>query len=404
MGIKILLVFISLLMLSSCWDYKEVEKRGYVLGIAIDKAFPIPEGYEDYKSHMSEKELEIYELQKGEPKYSITIQIPILPKAQIKPLGAGGGGSDEEKSWDLTILGKSFYEINREFSTRLDYAPFYEHLQVIVINEDVAREGIIPPLDMILRDPEMRRRTKVFVTSEEAHKILDVTPRIDDYASIYLAQLPTNADKTSRMAHLTDLGEVVQSLHSNVDFVLPRVISTKDEIKNAGLAVFKKDKMVGWLGEVYTIYAKWIRDSVKGGIIVIRAPRDPDVLITLELKKVKTKVRPIIENDNIKMHIESNAVVDIAELAETHYENALDKDFIKRVEEKAEKEVKTRIEDTVRYVQKELGADIFHFNVIMKSFAPKEWEEVKDNWHYEFKKLDIKVDVNIKVNNVGTIK
>lgn len=401
--ILLLLVTLSSLLLISCWDYNEVEKRGYVLGIGIDKAFPSPKGYEEDKLHMDEKDMEIYELQKGSPKYAFTIQIPVLPKAQIKPLGAGEGASNESRAWDLTLLAESFFEANREFSTRLDYAPFYEHLQVIIINEDVARKSIIPPLDMLLRDPASRRRTKVFITPEESHKILDVVPRIDDYASTYLAQLPTNASKTSRMAHITDLGKVSESLHNNIDFVLPRVISTKDEIKNAGLAVFKGDKMVGWLGEVHTIYTKWIRDAIEGGIILIKAPDDPNIIITLEIKKAKSKVRPVIES-NIKMHIESSATVNIAEVSETDYQNIFKKDFIKNIENQAEKEVKKNIEDTVKYVQQELGADIFHFNLMMKGFAPEKWEDVKDNWHQEFKNLEVDVDVNIKVKYSGTIK
>nr|WP_286673029.1 Ger(x)C family spore germination protein [Anaeromonas frigoriresistens] len=397
-------MIISVLMLNGCWDYKEVEKRGYVLGIGIDEPFPIPQGDGENKSHMSEKELELYELQQGDPRYAFTIQVPILPKAQIKPLGAGGGGGEESRSWNLTLLGRSFFEANREFSTRVDYMPFYEHLQVIVLNENIAKNGIIPPLDMILRDPEMRRRTRVFVAPDKALDVLKVSPKIDDYASLYLQQLPNNADKTSRMAHVTDLGEVAESLHSNTDFVLPRVISTEDEIKNAGLAVFKKDKMVGWLGEVYTIYTKWIRDAVKGGIIVIKSPEDPSVLITLELSEVKTKVKPIIDGDNIKMKIESKAVVNIAEITQTKHENVLDEAFIERVEKEAEKEVSNRIQEAIKYVQKKLGADIFHFNVIMKSFAPNEWEKVKDDWHSIFETLEAEVNVDIKVDHVGIIK
>jgi len=403
---KIVLSLFFIIILTGCWDYKEIENRGYVLGIAIDKPKPLPKGYEDQKSYKQEKKLEKMELQQGDPQYAYTVQIPILPKAQVKPIGGGGGGGGAEssRSWDLTLLGNSFFEANREFSTRLNYAPFYEHLKVIIINEKVAREGIIPPLDMILRDPEMRRRTKVFVTSEEAHKILDVTPRIDDYAAMYLADLPRNATKTSRMPHITDLGEVAESLHGQVDFGLPIVISTSDEIKIIGAAAFKGDKMVGRLSGIQTIYAKWIRDAIKGGVIVIKARHNPNILLTLELKKVKTKLRPIVDGDNVKILIKSKAVINLAEESETRYKDALKQDFIKNIEQGAKDEIESNIKETIKYVQQELGADIFHFKVILQKFAPKTWEQVEDDWYEVFRNLDIVVDVDVELEYIGTVK
>jgi len=400
-------VFISLLFLISligCWDYKEIENRGYVLGIAIDKPKPIPKGYEEEKSYQQEVKLEKMELQQEKPKYAYTVQIPILPKAQVKPIGGGGGGGEGTRSWDLTLLGNSFFEANREFSTRLNYSPFYEHLKVIIINEKIAREGIIPPLDMILRDPEMRRRTKVFVTSEEAHKILDVTPRIDDYAATYLADLPRNANKTSRMPHITDLGEVAESLHSQIDFGLPIIISTEDEIKVIGAAAFKGDKMVGRLNGIHTIYAKWIRNAVKGGVIVIRASHNPNILLTLELKKVKTKLRPIVDGDNIKISIKSKAVINLAEESETRYKDALKQAFIKSIEKEAKIEIESNIKETIKYVQQELGADVFHFKVILQKFAPKTWEQIEDNWYEVFRSMETIVDVDVKLQYIGTVK
>jgi spore germination protein len=404
---KLILLLMAVYFLTGCWDNQEIQERGYVLGIAIDKASPLPKGQESMDEYLSERDMEEMPVQKGQPKYSYTIQVPILANARNQPSGAGsGGGSGEEVTWDLTIRGNSFMEVNREFSTRLDYPPYYEHLQAIIINEDVAKEGLSQILDMFFRDHEMRRRTRIFITPHEAKYILDVQPRISDFPSVYLGRLPMNAEKTSRILHVTDLGEVSKSIHTKTDFVLPRVTSSKDEIKDAGSAVFKGDKMVGWLGEIDTISLKWIRDSVKGGLVVVNMPEDKEGggLVSLEVIKAKTKVTPIIEDDGIKMKIDAEATLNMSEKFQGHHDVALDKSFIEVVEKKVEVDMKRRMTSTIKYVQKEFGADIFHFNRIMRKYDPRYWAEIEGNWEELFKQVEPIVNFKAEIKQIGTMK
>ncbi|WZL74214.1 Ger(x)C family spore germination protein [Clostridiaceae bacterium 35-E11] len=403
---KILMLLCTTIILTGCWDSEEIQDRGYILGIAIDKAQPIPRGHEEKENYLSERELEQMPLQKGEPKYAYTLQLPILANIKNKPSGAGGGGdggAGKEAVWDATMRGNSFMEANREFSTRLEFPPYYEHLQAIIMNEDVAKKGLSHVLDIFLRDHEMRRRTRLVVTPQEAKKILDVKPQIADFSSFYLAELPHNADRTSRLLHITDLGAVAESIHQNSDFVLPRVIATEDEIKDAGCGVFKGDKLVGWLGEVDTIYLKWIRDAVKGGVLVLSMPNE-EGMVTLEVKKAKTKKTAIIQEDTIKIKIDVNVSFDLAERMDAHHGSALDETFIKKVENIAETELKKRMISTIQYVQKNFGADVFHFNVPIKKKNYRYWEEIQDQWHEIFPQIETLVNVKAEIHSIGTMK
>ena len=106
--------------------------------------------------------------------------------------------------------------------SRTNLIPYYEHLQVIIISEDVARSGVEDILDFFVRDQEMRRRVKLFVTPGQAKSILDVKPRTEDFSAMYLAHIPMNSTKNSRMVHEVDLGEIVNYIHQGYDFVLPQ--------------------------------------------------------------------------------------------------------------------------------------------------------------------------------------
>ena len=398
-------IIILCILLTGCWDNMEIQNRGYIIGISVDKTTPIPKGFEEEEEYKQEIPLEEVPLQKGESQYAYTIQIPILAMAKNKAAGGGGGGGDAvEATWNLTILGNSFMQANRTLATRLDYPPYYEHLQTIVLSDEVAREGISKPLDLFLRDHEMRRRTRIFVIEGEAKKVLDVIPKIDDYPSLYLAKLPNSSKLTSRIPHLVDLGVVSESIHGGNDFILPRITVTKNEIRNAGLAVFKGEKMVGWLDEIHTIYAKWIRDLVKGGIIMIEDPRSEEGILVLEVKKAKTKVRPLVTEEQINMKIDVKATFNLAEKFGSHHSDALDNEYIKEMEAKTEQYMKNQIKNTIKHVQKEFGADIFLFNVQMQRYEPKVWELVKDDWEDIFKQIDPEVIVKVKIKQIGTMK
>jgi spore germination protein len=66
--IYLLLTICCITIMAGCWDYYEVEQRGYVLGFAIDEASIIDEDVKDDTTY--NRELESMELEEGKPKYA----------------------------------------------------------------------------------------------------------------------------------------------------------------------------------------------------------------------------------------------------------------------------------------------------------------------------------------------
>lgn len=393
--VSILLLILIAISLSGCWDYMEIERRGYVLGLAIDLA--------DDKD--KENKLQIIKPESDVARYAYTIQLPVLPISSIRPSGqGGGGGSNESKFWNLKIIGNSLFEVNREYSTRLDYPPFYEHLKVVVISEEAARTGIYDYLDFLFRDPEMRRRTKIFITPDKADQILGINPRIEDYPSMYLRSLPENSRKTSRLLHRTDLGRVSESLHGGNSFVLPKIIYGKTEVRDAGSAVFKKGKMVGWLDEIQTNYLKWVANYVEGGTVTIESPENPKRQVSLEIKKVKTDVKPVIRDKEITFNINTKAKFNIAEVNHEHDKRAFEEDFIREVERIAEKKIEKQMREVIEYTQNEYSADTFFFWRAMQRYAPDTWKIVQDDWDNVFASVKTNINVDVRIGEVGLIK
>lgn len=373
----------------------EIQNRGYVLGVGID----IPD-----RRGLSQDPFENMPLEAAGPLYAFTIQVPVIGRAPQVSTGKAGAPPNVPRHWNLTVVSNSFFEASREYSTIIDYPPYYHHIQVIVISQEAAKEGIDKFIDLFIRDPEMRRRTKLFVTPGKAKDVLNVIPNIDSYASVYLKALPQSAVKTSRMAHRTDLGRVTTQMVERSDYVLPRVIANKTEIKDAGLAVFKNNKMVGWLDEIKTNYVKWVTGYVKGGTVSINMPGSEKEVIVLEIRKFKGKQKPVVRGDSISMSLDIKVKMNISEIATSRFHSTESQEFISQTEKLAEEHIKKQMENTIDFVQKQYGADVFFFDRSMKRYEPDTWKKVKGKWDDIFKTMKVDVKVSVKIEQIGLAK
>lgn len=97
----IYLVLLLMLCLSGCNDMREIDQRGMVLGISIDQG--------------------------EEKKYKISIQLPILGKAQ-------NGGGSPAKSGEFEVLrseGDTVWEALTNLESKTPNVLFFGHLKLI---------------------------------------------------------------------------------------------------------------------------------------------------------------------------------------------------------------------------------------------------------------------------------
>ena len=104
--------------------------------------------------------------------------------------------------------------------------------------------------------------------------------------------------------------------------------------------------------------------------------------------------KPVI---NVKLNVLANIRNIFGELDVTDVKN------IKVLVEEAEKRIKNICEDTLNKVQNEFKTDIFGFGEVIYRKYPKLWKELKDDWDSKFSDLDVYVDVNVKINQLGQI-
>ena len=399
----LLLFLIGTLLLTGCWDQKDIDTRGYVLGLAIDSYPPDPQSSEsagpNQASPKEEEKLEKMQLHTGDPAYAMTIQLPILANADMLE-GFGNQSSEDSQSWEITQIGNSFFSMNREMASRTGLSLYYEHLQVLLLSEEVARKGLINILDMFMREPEMRRGVKVLICPGEAKSILDVAPRIDKYSSVYLSGIFENSNRNSRMVYHTNMGDVICALHDGHDFILAKALSTKDEIKTSGGAVFHNGKMVGWATEIEVEAINMIRNTYTGGVILVDAPGGEEGRVALEITNEKAKVTPIVNGDQVSFRIDIKVEGDYSEDINLHTHEKLP--FLKSLEAEYEKEIQDLCTETIESMQEKFKADVFQFDRILQAEEPGYWERMGSEWNSIYPEAGVSVhaDVNIILTGI----
>lgn len=401
---SLLLFLIGALLLTGCWDQKDIDTRGYVLGLAIDSYPPDPQSSEstgpNQASPQEEEKLEKMQLHTGEPGYAMTIQLPILANADM-PEGPGIQSAEGSQSWEITQIGNSFFSINREMASRTGLSLYYEHLQVLILSEEVARKGLINILDMFMREPEMRRGIKVMICPGEAKSILDVVPRIDKYSSVYLSGIFDNSSRNSRMVYHTNMGDVICALHDGHDFVLAKVISTKDENKASGGAVFHNGRMAGWATEMEVEAINLIRNTYEGGVITVDTPKGEEGRVAMEITNEKAEITPIVNGDQVSFRIDIKVEGDYSEDINLHTHEKLSEPFLKSLEAEYEKEIQDLCTETIESMQEKFKADVFQFDRILQAGEPAYWERMGSDWNSIYPDVGVTVHADVHIILTG---
>jgi spore germination protein len=162
--------------------------------------------------------------------------------------------------------------------------------------------------------------------------------------------------------------------------------------------------MVGWLDEIQTNYLKWITDYAEGGTLTVESPDNPKKQVCLEMKSLKTDVKPVVEGEEITFNINTKGTFNIAEINHEHGKRAFEEDFVKEVERIAEKKAEKQMRETIEFIQKEYGADTLFFYQVMQRYAPDTWDKVEKDWDNIFPKVKTNIKVSIKIEQIGLIK
>jgi spore germination protein len=386
---KILMVFLIPFLLSGCWDRIEIEERGFVVGA----------GLELMKEEEKEKYLEEQKLI-GDYPIELTYQF-----VEPRGLGSPTQGAGQAKAFlNLTGSGDSALEVTRDFANNTSRTPYFEHMKMIIISEEAAKEEHIFSnlLDFYLRDNEMRRGAKVLV-GKDPKEILNTDPHSDKIPVMYIDSLTENRYKNSSIVPLNRIGDIHEKLLNKQSFTLQFVSTSKKLVRLSGAAVFHghNNKMVGKLTDRESTGANLIYGEVKGGVIKVKYKGN---IVVFEIRRAKSSITGNVENkDNMSftINIETEGFIEES-FSSVDFK---DRKEISELQKEIEKEIINIANEAINK-SKELNAEVLGLSDYMVKEHYDVWETIKSDWdHGEnyFVDSEIKVEAKVNVRSTGTL-
>ncbi|MCG0278770.1 MAG: Ger(x)C family spore germination protein [Thermanaeromonas sp.] len=381
----IAVVVLKIVFLAGCWDNLDLERRALVLGTFVD----LVPAHQD--------------------KFELTMEVPILRRMAARP-GAGGGGGSEGReetlpTWRLTVTGATFAEAMRKASTRSERQFFFGHQKVLLIGEELARrERIQEVLDFWTRNRESYLAITVLLAQGRAEEIFSARPKFARSVSMFLQEQSERQIRTSRFVKHT-LAELLAALYGGRDILVSRVrtVPGQDslELEVSGTGIIKEGKLVGWLSPEETKAALWVTgEARKQDMIPLPLP-ELKYVFTLELCKVKNKIRVQVQGDRPEFSVKLEVTADIAE--KIGAPEPLNPPLLRYIEARAAEIMKERVEEVVAKLQKEYQADVLGFGKKIEEAQPRWWQQVKGNWRELYAHAPVHVEVKVKIRRTGMV-
>ncbi|AEM74191.1 Ger(x)C family spore germination protein [Caldicellulosiruptor acetigenus] len=422
--LAILIVFLAFL-LSGCWDRVEIEDRGYILALGVDKYDPsdlnkyetreyIDLDRKTQKFSPEQQKPDIKTDQKGidpqtkrkvkpplpssknEYKFAVTVLFP-----NLRTIGKDSKPDEQMRFLFVrptnNVIGIRNY-LEREINKRL----YYGYLKVVVLGRDLVEEPgyVREVLDALNRESDIPQNTFLLVSETTARDILNTMPLVQPVTGIHLFEISKNASIYGRIID-TPLSQVVNSFINSNCAVISRVEPGVETLKVAGAAVFKNFRFVGWLDEKQLQIYKLLMGKAKHTFIDDLKYKSTHVpFITTE---IQTKKKIKSEKGRLKIVYNLRIEGEVIEFVFKSGYKVLDDPMRKYIQSELNKIIKKRADDLIYLLKYRYNTDVLGIGDFISKHRPKDWEKLKKNWDDEFKKIDIEVVTDVRLRRSGTI-
>lgn len=365
-----IIILINSFVTTACWNYREVENLAIVAGAAVDKG--------------------------EKARYKLTVEI-------VK-IAAGNDAITESKL--MSAEGDTIFDCARNAISVSGKRLYWSHNKILIISKEIAEKGVIEMIDWFNRDSETRANVHLAISTENtAEDIFKGKEVIQSIKAFEMEEMLKNEDALSK-APRTEVWEFANNMAEEGIYgcaaavKLQKMDGGEKTPAVGGTAIFRGDKLIGIVGEEETKDILFAQDNIKGGLLVETVKgkdKDKEIPISFEIFKSKTKIEPVFNKNQVKMNVDIETTVTLAELGGC-------KDFIgKKGREElvklSETILKERVEKTIKKIQQEYGTDVFGFGKRIYENHYKEWQKIKDNWDENFKNLQVNVKTKIIIKN-----
>lgn len=398
------------ILLSGCFDKREVDELAYPLAIGIDVG-----------------EANILRL-------CLQLAAPLEIGSGGGGASGGGGGDGGSKSASvITVDTPSIYSglnlINNIISKEINVS----HCKVIVISKKLAENGFSEYLHALERGREFRPDIFVIISNGPVSEYLEnVKPTLEsspskyyelllgkDFTSFYPSvrldefYFANESDAIQPVAILSDIGkyETADQLKIVADDKnakpgalegqyeagkIPIVAKKQNEVM--GMAVFKNGKMVGTANGAESSCYRMITGDYNYSYWTIPDPLEKDKFVIMNIQqRQKPVIKVDLKDEKVKVNISIDLEGDFTSIqSDQNYEKNPE------IMEQAAKELlKKQIMEFLKRTTDEFNSDVCGFGKTVKGkfLTWNDWENYK--WFDKYKDTDFYVEIDLKTRRTG---
>lgn len=372
---------LTLILLTGCWNRIEINDIAIVSAIGIDLT-------EDDEIHLS-------------------LQVAVPSK-----LGSSGptGGTSDKSTFVISETGSTISEAFSNIQGKLSRTIFFSQSRIVIIGEALAKKSVSHVIDFQTRYAEPRINSFIMFTKGEAYNVITSMPKFESITAEEIKELAKLG--ASLKIYVRDFLNML--LTDGIEPFAPHLtlkpleVNTKNKSEKTlavnGIAIFKKDKLIGWMSEEDTRGLLWLRNEMEKGVITTSVPEDMGGgNISMEITRAIVKTVPILKNQ--ELIIDVNIVTELAVIENDSQLNLFDTKVIEDIQTEVNSQIKNRVEMVIDKGQKEYNSDIFGFGHLVYQKYPKEWNaKYKNNWEEEFAELEVTINSKALIRRIGLIK
>ncbi|MDF2567271.1 MAG: Ger(x)C family spore germination protein [Oscillospiraceae bacterium] len=374
--ISVILCLSITLLTTGCWDSKEIDTISIVTGIGIDTS-------------------------QNPDEINLTAQI-----GKTQPSGGAlqqdSAGGDNDSFLVMEATSKGILSAFESMNTKNSRTPFLQHNQVIIFGKEQAEKGVQSYIDVFLRYYQMRMEVWFLVADSKAKDILTVKTQPEKNSAISLSEILRDETNISESLRI-NLKDFVSRLIEPTSSAIAPIVSVQKGIDTTflavdGMAIFKKDKMVGQLTSKQIDGYIWTMGRIKE--IPLEISLDPGYG-NMQAFNIKCSMKPIIQKDgviSVSLQIRGQMVLDEIKGFDSMNLNEIVPLLQRAANEKVHQDIMNCLSEAQR-----LNSDIFGFGTAFHRNYPKEWKSLKNKWDQLFPKLKINTDIKLEIINPGKI-
>ena len=155
--IKMFLFLFITLLLTGCGNYRELNDLAITTGIAFDIK---------------------------DDEYIVSYMVANSNKAETD------SKSSETKITVYEGIGNTIGSAYMDLNSKNPKIPYISHLEVVIISEDLAKQGILEALDFLMRNPESRKEFYIVLSKDvEAGILLKTLAPLESFPSQNIAEI-----------------------------------------------------------------------------------------------------------------------------------------------------------------------------------------------------------------------